>query len=61
MNGTSMAAPHVSGVCASVWAIAPDLTGAEVKQIVVQTADIPVPGGSAGLVDMEAAMAAASR
>ena len=61
MSGTSMAAPHVSGVCASVWAIAPDLTGAEVKQIVVQTADIPVPGGSAGLVDMEAAMAAASR
>ena len=59
MSGTSMAAPHVTGVCASVWAIAPGLSGAEVKSIVVRTADIPVPGGDAKLVNMYAAMAAA--
>ena len=59
MSGTSMAAPHVTGVCASVWAIAPELSGAQVKSIVVRTADIPVPGGDAKMVNMYAAMAAA--
>lgn len=33
-TGTSMAAPHVSGVAAMVWAADNSLTGAEVKQIV---------------------------
>lgn len=59
MSGTSMAAPHVTGVCASVWAINPSLSGADVKRIVVETADIPVRGSSAMMLDMEAAMAAA--
>lgn len=34
MSGTSMAAPHVSGVAAMVWSVNNDLTGAQVKEIV---------------------------
>jgi hypothetical protein len=39
-SGTSMAAPHVSGVAALVWALNPDLTLAEVRQLILDTADI---------------------
>ena len=59
MSGTSMATPHVTGVTASVWAMAPGLSGAEVKRIVVSTANIPVKGSSVGMINMEAAMEAA--
>ncbi|NLY19418.1 MAG: S8 family serine peptidase [Clostridiaceae bacterium] len=41
-TGTSMAAPHVAGVAAMVWAVNPDLTGKQVKNIIVGTADRPV-------------------
>ncbi len=61
MTGASMAAPHVTGVCASVWAIAPGLSGAELKRLVLRTADIPVADGEANLVNMYAAMAAAEQ
>lgn len=37
MCGTSMAAPHVSGVAAMVWSANSSLTGAEVKDIVCNT------------------------
>ena len=33
MSGTSMAAPHVTGVCGMVWSVNPEFTGAEVKAI----------------------------
>ena len=33
-SGTSMAAPHVSGVAAMMWSVNPNLTGAQVKRIV---------------------------
>lgn len=33
-SGTSMAAPHVTGVCGMVWSVNPNFTGAEVKAIV---------------------------
>lgn len=36
MSGTSMAAPHVTGVAAMVWAINPNLTAEQVKNIVVE-------------------------
>jgi hypothetical protein len=34
-SGTSMAAPHVAGVVSMVWGINPDLTGSQVKEIIV--------------------------
>lgn len=33
-DGTSVAAPHVTGVCGLVWSVNPEFTGAEVKAIV---------------------------
>ena len=38
-DGTSMASPHVAGACALVWSLAPGLTAAEVKQILMGSAD----------------------
>ncbi len=38
MPGTSMAAPHVSGVAGLIYACNPDLSGAEVKDILLATA-----------------------
>ncbi len=35
-SGTSMAAPHVTGVAAMIWSINPKLTGAEVKKILLR-------------------------
>lgn len=56
--GTSMAAPHVSGVAAMVWSINPLLTGAQVKQIVCSTADRPVTaeGRSYNILNAETAV-----
>ena len=39
MDGTSMAAPHVAGVAANVWSLNPELTGAEVKNVLCSSAD----------------------
>ena len=38
MSGTSMAAPIVSGVASLVWSVNPNFTGADVKNIVINTA-----------------------
>ena len=38
MSGTSMAAPIVAGVAGLVWSVNKDFTGAEVKEIVIETA-----------------------
>ena len=38
-SGTSMATPHVSGVAALAWAIAPNATVAEVRSAILQGAD----------------------
>ncbi|MBD2329109.1 S8 family peptidase [Alkalinema sp. FACHB-956] len=38
-NGTSMAAPHVSGVAALMLSANPNLTPAQVRQIIIDTAD----------------------
>lgn len=60
-QGTSMAAPQVSGVAALLYSIRPDITPSEVEQILKETAK-PFPGDcvgcGAGLLDAAAAVAA---
>ncbi len=44
-SGTSMAAPHVSGVAALLWSRQPDLTAAQVAQALMESAvDVGAPG-----------------
>jgi len=44
LSGTSMAAPHVTGVATLIWGTNPDLKGEEVKQIILDTVqkDYPI-------------------
>ena len=44
MAGTSMATPHVTGACALLLSIDPNLTYSDVKQILLDTADSTLPG-----------------
>lgn len=64
-DGTSMATPHVSGVVALMKAANKSLTGAQVKEILQQTAQPLGPNTNneygAGLVNAEAAVAAAAQ
>ena len=44
-NGTSTAAPHVSGLAALVWSVQPDLTNDEVARVITETVrDLGTPG-----------------
>ena len=56
-NGTSMAAPHVSGVAAMVWSLNNDLTGADVKRILMDNTNSRCT--TVKMVDAEAAVRAA--
>lgn len=58
-NGTSMAAPHVSGVIALMLSLRPTLTIPEITAILKETADpVPEPGSGAGRVNAAKALAA---
>jgi serine protease len=63
MDGTSMSAPHVSGVAALLYSAKPDITPDEVEQVLKDTAR-PFPGKcdgcGAGLLDAAAAVKAVS-
>ncbi|EWY35691.1 hypothetical protein N825_36075 [Skermanella stibiiresistens SB22] len=61
-NGTSMATPHVSGLAALIKGQNPDMKSAEIKRLILQTAD-PVPAltglsVTGGRINMEKALAA---
>ncbi|WP_173978036.1 S8 family peptidase [Magnetospirillum sp. UT-4] len=61
VSGTSFAAPHVAGAAAVVWGASPFLTGAEVADILLQSArDLGDPGTDAvygrGLLDVDQAL-----
>lgn len=58
-SGTSMAAPHVSGVAAMVWSVNNDLTGSQVKEIVCRRGSFKC--NSCKMVDAYIAMEAAVR
>jgi subtilisin family serine protease len=65
LSGTSLASAHVSGVAALMLQGHPDLTPAQVREVLVRTArDLGKPGRDdlygAGLIDAAAAVAAAS-
>jgi len=59
-SGTSMAAPHVSGVAAMLLSVNPALTASEIKQILINTADpltITIPEGEQTVNRLNAANA----
>jgi len=67
MSGTSMAAPHVAAVAAMAWSTNPEITGADVKQILLDNtrytaasaADSPMPGYEYNIVNAYLAVKAA--
>jgi Mg-chelatase subunit ChlD len=63
MDGTSFSAPHVSGVAALIFACNPNLTGAEVKRILVDSTsqEFYYHQGHSGLIDAEMAVRNALR
>lgn len=65
LSGTSMASPHVAGLVALLLSVNPDLTPAQVKTILQQSADSlagwPSEAQGAGLVNAPRAMASVPR
>ncbi|MGN0449508.1 MAG: S8 family serine peptidase [Ruminococcus sp.] len=55
-SGTSMAAPHVSGVAAMVWSINNKFTAKEVKKILTDTANIDVNDSSQKMINADLAV-----
>ncbi|HYS07734.1 MAG TPA: S8 family peptidase [Myxococcales bacterium] len=55
-DGTSMAAPHVSGLAALLWSVHPKATLAQVRKAIVASA-IPIRGVQSGRIDASRALA----
>lgn len=55
-SGTSMAAPHIAGVAAMVWSINNNLTGSQVKQIIMDSATINVEGSNRNMINAAVAV-----
>ena len=60
-SGSSLAAAYVTGACACARELNPGLTGAELRELLLESAGTQVPGGSAGLLDMAAALENAAK
>lgn len=58
-DGTSMAAPHVAGIAAMVWSVNNKLSGKQVKDIIVNAANIEVEDSAKKLVNANASVASA--
>lgn len=58
LSGTSMAAPHATGVAGLIFAANPDLTGPQVKQLMIATTSgrFYYEDGSSGLINAEKAV-----
>ena len=50
-QGTSMASPHVAGVAAMVWSVNNSFTGAEVKQIICDSATVDIEDSRAKMIN----------
>jgi subtilisin family serine protease len=66
MSGTSMAAPHVAGLAALLWAYQPNATAVEIRQIITSTAkDVDTPGKDTrtgwGRIDAASALLSSSQ
>ena len=55
-TGTSMASPFVAGLAGLIWEANPNLSPERVKEIIVNTANIPVENSDANMVNAEAAV-----
>lgn len=61
LDGSSLAAAHVTGVCAGAWALNPGLSGARLRELMIDTARKTDPESGPGLLDMYAALEEAAR
>ena len=59
-SGSSLAAAYVTAAAARAWALNPGLTGAELGELLVETANIGVSGSEKKLLNMTAALEAAA-